>query len=214
MKCPLHFLICNAGIMTTSYRTTKQGFESTFGTNHLGHFVLVNSLLDTLKASAPSRVVVVSSGLHHKGNTDWNLNEKKFSTMLAYGQSKLANVYFAKELDRQLEEEAKAKGWKERVTVYSLHPGVIHTELGRDYGFLYSIYSFFGRPWLKSSAQGAATTLYCALEPSLQSKGGGYYQDCAFKHPSRLAQDGNVAKQLWLESQQMTAEFFLPRAKL
>jgi len=208
LNSPLHYLICNAGIMATPYRQTKQGFESQFGTNHLGHFLLTNLLLDKLKASAPSRVVVVSSALHKKKQIYWDgflSDGKGYSPFGAYGQSKVANVLFAMELDRRLEEEAKAAGAKHRVTVHSLHPGVIATDLTRDWKGG-SAFMALARPFFKSIPQGAATTLYCALAPDLETKGGKYYADCAetkpVPHPSLEPLDKS-ARRLWEASEKL-----------
>lgn len=113
----LDILICNAGIMAVPRDTTQDGFEMQFGVNHLGHFLLTNLLLDMLKMSAPSRIVVVSSVAHKIGkiNKEDLMSEKSYGRWWAYGQSKLANVLFAKELAKRLEGTG--------VTVNSLHPG-------------------------------------------------------------------------------------------
>ncbi len=116
-------LICNAGILFPPYQLTEDGFELTFGVNHLGHFLLTNLLLDRLKESAPSRVVVVSSLGHFAGSLDFQdmMWTKRYNRYLAYCRSKLANVMFAKELARRL----LGTG----VTVCALHPGSVNSEL-------------------------------------------------------------------------------------
>ncbi|KAI8511302.1 hypothetical protein Bbelb_104020 [Branchiostoma belcheri] len=122
----LDILINNAGIMFCPQWKTADGFEMQFGTNHLGHFLLTNLLLDKIKASAPSRIVVVASLAHESGRMnfdDVNMTNN-YSTSKAYSQSKLANILFARELARRLE------GTK--VIVNSLHPGIIETELQRN----------------------------------------------------------------------------------
>jgi NAD(P)-dependent dehydrogenase (short-subunit alcohol dehydrogenase family) len=113
----LHILVCNAGIMAVEKGKTKDGFEMQIGVNHLGHFLLTNLLLDLLKMSSPSRIVVVSSSLHKTGkiNKEDLMSEKSYGRWSAYGQSKLANVLFAKELAKKLDGTG--------VTVNSLHPG-------------------------------------------------------------------------------------------
>lgn len=122
----LHILINNAGIMACPRAITKDGFEAQIGTNHMGHFLLTNLLLDLLKQSAPSRVVVVSSLFHWYGriNKEDLNSEKSYYRWLAYGQSKLANILFARELATRLQGTG--------VTVNSLHPGAVRTELARD----------------------------------------------------------------------------------
>lgn len=130
LESKLHILICNAGIMACPRGMTKDGFEAQIGTNHMGHFLLTNLLLDLLKQSAPSRVVVVSSLFHWYGRIkkdDLN-SEKSYNRWLAYGQSKLANILFTRELSKRLEGTG--------VTANSLHPGGVNTELARDVDLL------------------------------------------------------------------------------
>lgn len=117
----LHILINNAGVMACPRMLTKDGFEMQIGVNHLGHFLLTNLLLDLLKNSAPSRIVVISSSGHKFTNikTDDLNSEKSYHKFKAYSQSKLANVLFANELARRLKDTG--------VTVNSLHPGVVQT---------------------------------------------------------------------------------------
>lgn len=122
----LHILINNAGIMACPRSQTRDGFEAQIGTNHLGHFLLTNLLLDLLKNSAPSRVITVSSLYHIFGFINKNdLNsEKHYWRWLAYAQSKLANILFARELARRLEGT--------QVTSNALHPGCVNTDLTRN----------------------------------------------------------------------------------
>ena len=121
----IDILINNAGVMFTPYTLTEDGFEMQFGTNHLGHFLLTNLLLDKIKESAPSRIVTVSSLGHHAGSLDFDdmMWSKSYQSQKSYFRSKLANVMFARELSKRLEGTG--------VTTYSLHPGAINTELGR-----------------------------------------------------------------------------------
>lgn len=122
----LHILINNAGVMAAPKGFTKDGFEMQIGTNHMGHFLLTNLLLDLLKQSSPSRIVVVSSLFHWYGriNREDLNSEKSYWRWIAYGQSKLANILFARELSKRLEGTG--------VTVNSLHPGAVKTGLTRD----------------------------------------------------------------------------------
>ncbi|KAK7913641.1 hypothetical protein WMY93_013852 [Mugilogobius chulae] len=191
----LDILINNAGIMMCPKWTTEDGFEMQFGVNHLGHFLLTNCLLDLLKKSAPSRIVIVSSLAHERGQIhfdDINL-DKDYRREISYRQSKLANVLFGKELAARLEGSG--------VTVYSLHPGVILTELGRHFVPTLALWKriiamplmmFIKTPW-----EGAQTTIYCAVEESLANESGFYYSDCARKTPAPQAQDETAAKKLW-----------------
>ncbi len=122
----LHLLILNAGVMLTPYVKTAEGFELQFGVNHLGHFYLTHLCLDLLKRSAPSRVVVVSSLAYIPGSLDFNDMQwvKKYNPYLSYCRSKLANIMFARELGKRVAED--------RVTVVSLHPGTVYTEITRS----------------------------------------------------------------------------------
>lgn len=191
----LDILINNAGIMMCPKWKTEDGFEMQFGVNHLGHFLLTNCLLDLLKKSSPSRIVVVSSLAHEKGRIhfdDINL-DKKYSREVSYRQSKLANVLFCRELAERLQGTG--------VTVYSLHPGVIRTELGRHLFPTLALWKkIIVMPLMlliKSPWEGAQTTIYCAVDESLADKSGLYYSDCAPKRPASQATDAAAAKRLW-----------------
>lgn len=187
----LDILINNAGIMMCPEWKTEDGFEMQFGVNHLGHFLLTNSLLDLLKKSAPSRIVTVSSLAHERGRIhfdDINL-EKGYNPYKSYRQSKLANVLFSRELAARL----KGTG----VTTYSLHPGAIRTELNRHFNLFLRI---IAKPLLlliKSPWEGAQTTIYCAVDESLAKSSGLYYSDCAPKKAAPQALDDAAAKKLW-----------------
>ncbi|XP_072236375.1 retinol dehydrogenase 13 [Leuresthes tenuis] len=191
----LDILINNAGIMMCPKWETEDGFEMQFGVNHLGHFLLTNCLLDLLKKSAPSRVVVVSSLAHQRGHIhfdDINL-DKNYKPEVSYGQSKLANVLFTRELAARLKDTG--------VTAYSLHPGVIRTELGRYFfpklALWKKIVASIVMRIVKDPWEGAQTTIYCAVEEKLANESGLYYSDCAPKTPAPQALDDAAAKKLW-----------------
>ncbi|XP_008303251.1 retinol dehydrogenase 13-like [Stegastes partitus] len=191
----LDILINNAGIMMCPKWETEDGFEMQFGVNHLGHFLLTNCLLDLLKKSTPSRIVVVSSLAHERGRIqfdDINL-DKSYSPEKSYRQSKLANVLFCRELAARLQGTG--------VTVYSLHPGVIRTELGRHFIPTLAMWKkVIIMPFLlliKSPWEGAQTTIYCAVDESQANTSGLYYSDCALKKPAPQALDDAAAKKLW-----------------
>ncbi|XP_031704443.1 retinol dehydrogenase 13 [Anarrhichthys ocellatus] len=191
----LDILINNAGVMMCPKWKTEDGFEMQFGVNHLGHFLLTNCLLDLLKKSTPSRIVIVSSLAHEKGSInfdDINL-DKDYHREESYRQSKLANVLFCRELALRMQDTG--------VTVYSLHPGVIRTELGRH---LFPTLALWQRiilmPLLmliKSPYAGAQTSIYCAVDESQANSSGLYYSDCAPKKPAPQALDDAAAKKLW-----------------
>lgn len=191
----LDILINNAGIMMCPKWKTVDDFEMQFGVNHLGHFLLTNCLLDLLKKSTPSRIVNVSSLAHERGKIhfdDINL-DKNYEPQISYRQSKLANVLFSRELAAKLEGTG--------VTVYSLHPGVIRTELGRHFMPTIALWKkILAVPFMaiiKSPWEGAQTTIYCAVDESQANVTGLYYSDCAPKEAAPQARDDEAARQLW-----------------
>uniref|UniRef100_A0A673H547 Retinol dehydrogenase 12-like n=1 Tax=Sinocyclocheilus rhinocerous TaxID=307959 RepID=A0A673H547_9TELE len=166
----VNILINNAGIMMCPYSKTADGFEMQFGVNHLGHFLLTYLLLDLLKKSAPSRIINVASVAHTWGSIhldDIN-SEKSYSPRRAYGQSKLANILCTRSLAKKLQGSG--------VTVYSLHPGVVQSELFRNLSKPVQIAVKVFSPFTKTTIQGAQTTIYCAVEPKLDNESGGYYR--------------------------------------
>ena len=194
---PLHVLINNAGL--AGHRgLTDDGFEMTFGVNHLGHFLLTQLLLERIKESAPARIVVVASKAHFRvDHIDYAAARKptrSVSGMLEYSTSKLANVLFSCELGRRLEGSG--------VATYSLHPGVVASDVWR--GVPWPI-----RPLMKafmiSNEEGAQTTLYCATAPELENESGRYYDSCRVRKPNRVVEDRAVAEELWAKSEQFVA---------
>ena len=190
----LHVLINNAGVMLVPELTkTEDGFEMQMGVNHLGHFLLTNLLLDLLKKSTPSRIVVVSSVGHEMFTTKMKFDNINSETIYekwdAYGQSKLANILFTRELAKRLDGTG--------VTVNSLHPGIIFTDLFRHptawcYLIYFTIY-LFG----KRTKQGALTTIHLAVSEDVEGVTGVYFVDCKPIGPSEAAQDDGAAKKLW-----------------
>lgn len=174
----IHLLINNAGVMITPERYTQDGFETHFGVNHLGHFLFTLLLLPKIIESAPARIVNVSSVGHKKATLDFNdlhFKTRTYSHIPAYAQSKLANILFTKELAKRLE----AAGHNE-VTTYSLHPGVISTELGRNVNLLFPGLRTIVRTlvgWaMKTPEQGAQTTIHCAVSEEAEKENGLYYR--------------------------------------
>ncbi|XP_037037854.1 retinol dehydrogenase 13-like [Bradysia coprophila] len=193
----LDILINNAGVMNLPRWETEDGFEMQLGVNHMGHFLLTNLLLDTLKASAPSRIVVVASRAYLIGvirKDDLN-SKKSYNKYKAYFQSKLANVLFAKELSKRLEGT--------RVTCNSLHPGVVQTELMRYQSIVSKLMIPF-RIFQKSPKSGAQTQLMVALDPDLEKVSGKYFDNCKMKEEGNAAKDDETAKWLWNTSVEWT----------
>ncbi|XP_030644591.1 retinol dehydrogenase 12 [Chanos chanos] len=192
----LDVLINNAGVMMCPKILTEDGYETQLAVNHLGHFLLTVLLLNLLKASAPSRVVNVSSIAHIGGKIhfdDLNFNRTPYDPLVSYRQSKLANLLFTRELSRRL----KGSG----VTAYALHPGVIRTELGRyvrtRHPVLSKALSFPALLLMKTPWQGAQTTIYCAVTEGLESQSGCYFSDCRLKEPAPEGKDDLAAMRLW-----------------
>ncbi|XP_013196163.2 retinol dehydrogenase 11 isoform X1 [Amyelois transitella] len=193
----INILVNNAGIMYTPEGKTEDGFELQIGTNHFGHALLTLLLLPRLIKSGPSRVVCVSS-LLHKDVREFdfdNLNFEKtpYDPKIAYANSKAANVLFAKGLAIKLKEMNI-----DNVTTYSLHPGVIRTDIGRNFnqtvGFGATFaFNYMMGPFLKSVKCGAQTSIFCAVDETCAEQSGLYYSDCAVKQPSKLCQDEDLA---------------------
>jgi NAD(P)-dependent dehydrogenase (short-subunit alcohol dehydrogenase family) len=199
----LDVLVNNAGGVNTSRSETQDGFETTFGVNHLGYFLVTNLLLDMLKASTPARIVSVSSRAHErrKGMNFDDLNsEQGYSGMGVYGDSKLANVLFTYELARRLEGSG--------VTANCLHPGVVRSGFGQNNGSLisFAFKSFYTllTPLTKSNAQGAATSIYLASSPAVEGVTGKYFADSKEAPSSAVSHDKEAAGRLWEISEQMT----------
>ncbi|MBZ3890176.1 Retinol dehydrogenase 12 [Sciurus carolinensis] len=165
----LHILINNAGVMLCPYSKTADGFETHLGVNHLGHFLLTHLLLGRLKESAPARVVNLSSVVHHVGKIRFHdlQGEKRYCGGLAYCHSKLANVLFTRELAKRLQGTG--------VTTYAVHPGVVSSELVR-HSFLLCLFWRLFSPFVKTTREGAQTSLHCALAEGLEPLSGKYFR--------------------------------------
>lgn len=186
----LHILINNAGIMMCPYMKTVDGFEMHIGVNHLGHFLLTYLLIGLLKRSAPSRIVVVSSLAHNFGWIRFHdlHSQGSYNSGLAYCQSKLANVLFTRELARRLHGS--------NVTVNSVHPGTVRSELVRHstaMSLLFAVFSMF----LKTPKEGAQTSVYCAIAEELQSISGKHFSDCAPAFVAPQGRNEETARKLW-----------------
>ncbi|HEY4156879.1 MAG TPA: SDR family oxidoreductase [Polyangiaceae bacterium] len=195
-------IICNAGVMALQKPERAFGYELQFFCNHIGHFLLVTRLLARL--TERGRVVMVSSGAHRgapaAGIEFDNLSgERNYAPWTAYGQSKLANLLFAKELARRLRGTSQ--------TANAIHPGVIHTALGRHLPAVQRAALAFASPLLlKTAAAGAATQCYVATHPALAQVSGEYFEDCNIAEPSAHAKNSELASRLWQESERIVAE--------
>lgn len=201
--CPrIDVLILNAGLALQKRQETAEGFEATFGINHLGHFLLTDLLLDRVKASAPARIVVLSSDAHRRARKplDSDIAQRlTYSSVRAYCESKLANLLFTRELARRLEGTS--------VTVNAVHPGVVATEFarGEDVGGLVNFFQKLMSPFYKSPRRGAETTIFLASSPDVANVTGGYFVNSREAKPSRPARDDHAARWLWDESERLIA---------
>ncbi|TMI56858.1 SDR family oxidoreductase [Candidatus Bathyarchaeota archaeon] len=194
----LHLLINNAGVYLTKRSETEDGLESTFAVNHLGPFLLTSLLVDILKASAPSRIVNVTSDAH-KGarvNFDDLQGERKFSGWQAYGQSKLAMILYTRGLAKKLEGTG--------VTVNSAHPGVVRTNFAKNNGGLVMLgFRFLGMFFI-SPESAAKRILYVATSPDLEGVTGKYFTKMHEVKSSQESYDDDSARRLWQISEQLT----------
>ena len=200
LERPLHAIIANAGIMALPKPQRKHGCELQLFTNHVGHFMLVTSLVDAL--AEEGRVVIVSSDAHRGApkegiRFDDLAAERRYTPWGAYGQSKLANILFARGLAGRLSAKQSAN---------SLHPGVIQTNLGRHMNrAAAAVFFWAGRLFLKTIAQGAATQCYLAAHPDGGASKGEYFADCNVAKPSDLARSDSLVEQLWDRTEEIVA---------
>jgi NAD(P)-dependent dehydrogenase (short-subunit alcohol dehydrogenase family) len=191
-------LINNAGGTFTDFELTEDGLEKTIATNHFAYFLLTNLLLDLVKKSDYARIINVASGSHYRGKIDFEsfTKNKSHFVMKAYGQSKLANVLFTNELAERL------RGTN--VTVNSLHPGMVKTQIGNKGATWYSslVWSLATLAGI-SVEQGAKTSVYLASSPEVKGVTGKYFDKCKEKTPSTLALDKALGKELWKRSEEL-----------
>jgi len=181
----------NAGLILGKRTVTKDGLETTFQVNYLSHFLLTNLLLDVLRASAPSRIVNVSSDASQRGKMDFDdlQGEKDYGAIRAYGQSKLAQVLFTYELSRKL----RGTG----VTVNCVHPGVVASNWGRQSAGAMSFVLKFAGPFSLSPEKGADTSVYLASSPDVTGVSGKYFTKRQAVSSSKESYDEAEAKRLW-----------------
>ena len=188
----LDVLVNNVGGFWAHRHATPDGLERTFAVNHLAPFLLTNLLLERLLASAPARVVTVSSGAQAMGRIDFDdlQGERDYSGQRAYNQSKLANVLFTYELARRLQGTA--------VTATVLHPGVARTNFGaEDQAWYFAITSPLVRPFMKTPARGAATSIHLASSPKVHGVTGRYFANGKPHKSNKASYDASAADRLW-----------------
>ncbi|MCC6216489.1 MAG: SDR family oxidoreductase [Polyangiaceae bacterium] len=188
---PIHVLVNNAGV-AGQRGETRDGFELQFGVNHLAHFALTMGVWPLLASAEGARIVNVSSRSHYQAKSfDWSRvrgRTRSISGLPEYALSKLANVLFTRETARRLGPSG--------VHSYSLHPGVVASDVWRRLGPLAAL----AKPFMLTNEQGAETTLYCACSPQVAEHDGRYYDACRERRASRLAHDDALARELWERS--------------
>ena len=194
----LDVLVNNAGVFLPKRIQTVDGLESTFATNHLGHFLLTNLLLDLLKKCAPSRIINLTSSAHRGTEMTFDdlQGEKKYSGYHAYSQSKLANVLFTYQLAKMLEGTG--------VTVNCLHPGVVRTGFGKDQGGLMNILVHIGSPFMMSPERAAKAAVYLAASPEVDGVTGKHFSKGKEERSSNESYDNSSAERLWNVSAELT----------
>jgi NAD(P)-dependent dehydrogenase (short-subunit alcohol dehydrogenase family) len=192
-------LINTAGTFTSWYVSTEEGFELQFAVNYMAPFLLTHELLDLLKASPNGRIITVSSGSHYNTRMHWKdvMLRKHYNCLLAYKQSKLADVLFTFEFNRRY-------GRNCAVRAYAADPGLVNTEIGlkRTTGIANLVWKY-RRKSGTSPAAGAATSLYLASEPSLPDGNAVYWKECKPKKPSKYSMNEDAAQRLWDMTERM-----------
>ncbi|CAJ0945946.1 unnamed protein product, partial [Mesorhabditis belari] len=212
---PIHALVLNAGVFQPIQKTTLDGYDSSFGVNHLGHFYLIRELLPVVRQSAPARIVIVSSHSHnHTGISATDPTEVKVKRLIQmgdtnefgyrlYAYSKLCNVLTGFRLHRK--ENAN------NISVYVLHPGtMIGTNISRGYGFWGKAMNVLSKPFTKDLSQGAATTVYCAASPEIANVSGKYWESCWDDEKQlqvNLARDEEFQDAFWDKSEELIFKF-------
>jgi len=196
---PIDVLLNNAGVVQLSYSTTADGIETTFAVNHLAYFLLTLLLLDRIRSTPGARIVNVASEGHRFSSMNFDDlgREKRFKWMQVYGQSKLANILFTRELAQRLEGSG--------VTVNCLHPGGVSTRLGANNGTrLHGVIMTLAKPFMKTPEQGARTSVYLATSPEVADVTGEYFVNSKRRPGSRESADPDAAHRLWQVSEAMT----------
>lgn len=195
----LDLLVNNAGLILSERGVSADGFESTFAINHLGPFLFTTELLDLIKASGPARIVNLASEAHRMSSgldfDDLTREKRSYAGMAVYGDSKLANILFTRELARRLEGT--------EVVAHAVHPGVVRTGFAGDgdtTGF-FAVLVKMGAPFMLSAAGGAKTSLHVATSAQAGLCSGLYWAKSKQKTPNKAARDADAAQRLWQVSE-------------
>lgn len=206
-KCPkIDVLINNAGCYASELQLTEDGLEMHFGTNHLGHFLLTNLILDNVKAAENARIINLSS-IAHKSTRKLNLDDinyakEQYGGWKAYSRSKYCNILFTKELAKRLE--------KEGITVNAVHPGGVRTEIAEKNANWYTKLGWIlSKPLMVTVEEGASTSIYLASSPDLEGETGGYWVKCKKYFSNRPSQEEANWQALWKKSEELVGQKFL-----
>lgn len=195
---PLHILLNNAGAIFPERIESIDGIEMTFALNHLGYFLLTDLLLDRMRQSAPARIVNVASAAHRAARHGIDFADiearQKYAPFGAYGQSKLANILFTRELARRLDGSG--------ITVNCVHPGFVATRFAHANAF-YNFAMALMRPFQRSIAKGSRTSIYLCAAPAVANVSGEYFADCKIAQPTEFGRDDAAARRLWELSERM-----------
>jgi NAD(P)-dependent dehydrogenase (short-subunit alcohol dehydrogenase family) len=191
-------LINNAGLIHRERGLTVDGIERTFALNHLAPFLLTYELRELLAASAPARVVTVASIGHYFARLDWDdlVHAERYGESRVYGNSKLCNIWFAREAARRL-------GARAAVTSNSLHPGAVASNFGAGGSWLFRVGPRIGKAFMLTPAKGARTSIYLASAPEVAGVTGEYFVRSKIARPSRKARDDAAAARLWSLSEEL-----------
>ncbi|MEL7832583.1 SDR family oxidoreductase [Fodinibius sp. Rm-B-1B1-1] len=196
----INILVNNAGLIADKREETVDGIEKTLAVNHLAPFLLTNLLWDHLQKANETRVINVSSEVHRIGAKCFDINDlqltENYSPMNAYGVSKLCNIMFTHELAKRSKDNT--------IAAYSLHPGVVRTQLAEEAGWAMKLFYWIGKPFMRSPKSGAETTIYLATSNDLSSKNGKYFKNKKVTKPSAIAYDNEITAQLWDRSEKLT----------
>ncbi len=196
---PIHVLLNNAGVIELRRRETVDGLEATFAVNHLGYYLFTRLLLERIVASAPARIVNVSSHAHRLVRRGLDFDDlqstRGYGAMAVYARSKFANILFTRELARRLEGTG--------VTVNALHPGAVGTGFGTNNGAIARALMWLGRPFLRTPEQGARTSVHLCLSAAVEGVSGRYFGNEREEAPARAALDAGAAARLWAVSAEL-----------
>ncbi|MBO6584640.1 MAG: SDR family oxidoreductase [Gracilimonas sp.] len=190
-------LINNHGFLASDREETVDGLEKTFAVNHIGYFLFTNLLLDHIKASDYARIISVASEAHRRGEFDpENLQlSEAYKPIKAYGNSKLFNILFTKELAHRLVDS--------HVTANCLHPGVIASNFANSASWIMKTLFTIGKPFMASSRKGAQTSIYLAASADVENVNGAYFKNKKAATPSKTARDADAARELWKMSEKL-----------